>query len=208
MDVRQAALTLAENVTSSPTWTGVMKAMRSTPAVTTRQRECLTAAAPAASSQSFMTTPPWMNPALFASSTPIHWISCVCDSATVRASTSAPPGRLGEARQAVVGNRLPNGGVVGELMLLGADPRIAVDGAKPHADVAAGLRVVAVERRAAVRAEALREAAVARVPALHEPFALGDSERALGRARVCGRPRAGASLTACAVAVVGGDEGF
>ncbi len=42
--------------------------MRSMPAVTTRWRECLIAARPAASSQSFITVPPWTNPALLASS--------------------------------------------------------------------------------------------------------------------------------------------
>jgi hypothetical protein len=58
IEVRQAAFTVAEQVTSSPTWTGRMNVIRSTAAVTTRLRQWRIAAIPATSSQSFMTTPP------------------------------------------------------------------------------------------------------------------------------------------------------
>ena len=58
IEVRQAALTEAVNVTSSPMWIGSRNVIRSMPAVTTRQRECRTAARPATSSQSFITVPP------------------------------------------------------------------------------------------------------------------------------------------------------
>ena len=58
IDVRQAAFTDALNVTSWPTWTGATKAMRSTPAVTTRCRLWRTAARPATSSISFIIVPP------------------------------------------------------------------------------------------------------------------------------------------------------
>src|SRR4051812_19531302 len=91
-------------------------------------------------------------------------------------------------------------------MFLRADARVAVHGPEPHAYLPAGFRVVAVERRPADRAEALREAAVAGVPALDELLALRDPERAVGRAGVRRRPGAGAPLAARAVTVVGGHE--
>src|SRR3954453_780858 len=87
-------------------------------------------------------------------------------------------------------------------MFLRADARVAVDGPEPYAYLAAGFRVVAVERRPADRAEALRKAAVARVPALDELLALRDPERFLGGLRVRGCGRAGAPPAARAVAVV------
>ena len=72
IDVCHAALTEACRVSSSPTWTGSRNVIRSTAAVTTRPPLWRTAARPAASSQSFITVPPWTNPAEFASSRPIH----------------------------------------------------------------------------------------------------------------------------------------
>ena len=49
--------------------------MRSIAAVTMRVRQCLIAAIPAASSQSFITVPPCTKPALFASVIDIQRIS-------------------------------------------------------------------------------------------------------------------------------------
>ena len=63
-----------------------MNVMRSMLAVTTRLRECLIAASPAASSHSFMTVPPCTKPAPLASSGPIQWASVACESAAGRAS--------------------------------------------------------------------------------------------------------------------------
>jgi len=54
--------------------------------VTTLLRECLMEAIPAASSQSFITVPPWTKPAVFASSTPIHSMSVTCVAAAGRGS--------------------------------------------------------------------------------------------------------------------------
>ena len=67
IDVRQAAFTDALNVTRSPSSTRSRKIIRSTPPVTTRQRECRIAASAAASSHSFITVPPCTNPAWLAS---------------------------------------------------------------------------------------------------------------------------------------------
>src|SRR4051794_3221799 len=110
------------------------------------------------------------------------------------------------ARQTVVRDRLPDRRVIRELTLLRTDAGVAVDGPQAHADVSARLRVAAVQRRAAVRAERLVEAAAARVPDLDELLALHDPERAVGCARVGGGSRARAALAAGAVAVVGRDE--
>ena len=59
IEVRQTALTEAENVTSSPISIGTRKVTRSTPAVTTLRREWRMAARPATSSASLRTVPPW-----------------------------------------------------------------------------------------------------------------------------------------------------
>ncbi len=61
--------------------------MRSTPAVTTGRRECLMAARPAASSQSFITVSPCTNPAVLASPTPIQRTSWDWESAAARSCT-------------------------------------------------------------------------------------------------------------------------
>src|SRR3954453_5013969 len=87
-------------------------------------------------------------------------------------------------------------------MFLRADARVAVDGPEPYAYLAAGFRVVAVERRPADRAEALRKAAVAGVPALDERLAFRDPERALRGLGICGYSRTRAPLAAVAMAVV------
>src|SRR4051812_46582594 len=91
-------------------------------------------------------------------------------------------------------------------MLLRPDAGIAVDGSEPYADVATGLGVVAVQSGPAVGAEALREAAVAGVPALDELLALRDAKRAFRGARVGRRTRARSPLATRAVAVVGRHE--
>jgi phage shock protein A len=87
IEVCQAAFTDALRVTTSPTWMGCRKVMRSAPAVTTRWRAWRTAARPATSSTSFMTTPPCTKPAELASVGPIQCTSTLRESATVRAST-------------------------------------------------------------------------------------------------------------------------
>jgi hypothetical protein len=83
------ALTAALNVSSSPMWTGSLNVIRSMPAVTTRQRECLIADNPAASSHIFMTVPPWTKPAELASTRLIQRTRTACDSAAGRGSTTA-----------------------------------------------------------------------------------------------------------------------
>ena len=81
IEVRHAAFTLAVQVTSSPTLTGRMNVIRSIAAVTTRLRQCRIAAMPATSSQSFITIPPWTNPAELASPIPIHLTRTASESA-------------------------------------------------------------------------------------------------------------------------------
>ena len=89
IDVRQAAFTLAVQVTSSPTLTGRMNVIRSIAAVTTRPRQWRMAAIPAASSHSFITTPPWTNPAEFASPIPIHLTNTAFDAEAAFGSMEA-----------------------------------------------------------------------------------------------------------------------
>ncbi len=79
IEVCQAALTVAEQVSSSPTSTRCSNVIRSIPAVTTRVPQWRTAATPAASSHSFITIPPCTNPAEFASTIPIHRIRAELD---------------------------------------------------------------------------------------------------------------------------------
>src|SRR4051794_11358582 len=86
MEVRHAALTDAEKVASSPVWIGSRNVIRSRPAVTTRPPECRIAAMPATSSQNLRTVPPWTNPAVFVSVTPIHRTRTERDAATGRGS--------------------------------------------------------------------------------------------------------------------------
>src|SRR5919199_3396773 len=71
--------------------TGSRKVVRSMPAVTTRQLECLIAARAAASSQSFITVPPCTKPAELASWIDIQRTRTACESAAGRGST-APDG--------------------------------------------------------------------------------------------------------------------
>jgi hypothetical protein len=67
IEVRQAALTVARSVMTSPTFTGERNFIASTAAVTTRPPARRVAAITATSSHSFMIHPPWTLPARFAS---------------------------------------------------------------------------------------------------------------------------------------------
>ena len=89
IDVFQTALTQARQRSSSPTWTGSVKVIRSTPAVTTRLPQCRIAAIPATSSHILITTPPWTNPAELASWMLIQRISSELDLETGRPSPSS-----------------------------------------------------------------------------------------------------------------------
>src|SRR3954447_654735 len=109
IDVRHTALTDAFSVSRSPTCTGATNVMRSTAAVTTRERAWRIAAVAAASSQSFITVPPWTNPAAFASEGPIHWTSTLRDSLTVRRSMTARYAS-GQTRKRTLGGFMPGMG--------------------------------------------------------------------------------------------------
>ena len=80
----QTAFTVALQRSSSPTWTGAVKVIRSIPAVTTRVPQWRIAAIPAASSHIRITVPPWTNPAEFASWMLIQRISSERESAAGR----------------------------------------------------------------------------------------------------------------------------
>src|SRR5438046_1327617 len=110
------------------------------------------------------------------------------------------------ARQSVVGDRLPVGRVGDELTIRRADAGIAVERAEADSANVAVARVNRPESRAAARAEALQEAPVARVVGGDEVISRGDPERAWRDSRLRRRARAGAALTACAVAVARRDE--
>jgi hypothetical protein len=58
------------------------------PAVTTRIPQWRMAAIPATSSQRCMIFPPWTLPAVFASDTPIQWVTIEIESDGRRAATS------------------------------------------------------------------------------------------------------------------------
>src|SRR6476620_6605794 len=104
-------------------------------------------------------------------------------------------------REAVVGDRLPGGGVRDELVPLRTNAGIAVERPQPDAHRAAS-RVPAPERAPADGAEALREALV-RDPLRDELLAGEHAERPRDDARLSGCSRARASLAACAVTVRG-----
>ncbi len=87
IELRQAALTVAVQLSSSATATGSRNVIRSSPAVTTRMPQCLIAASPAASSMKRRTVPPWIEPAEFASWTLIQRISCEVDSEACRGAS-------------------------------------------------------------------------------------------------------------------------
>src|SRR4051794_333258 len=130
---------------------------------------------------------------------------------TLAACAAAPgrsllPGRaLGVARQPVVRDRLPRRGIGRELAVLRADPGVVVECPEAHADDLRVVRAPAPERRAAGRAERLREAMVGRGPHADELLTFGDAQRAGLDPGLHGRGRPAAALAARAVAVAGGD---
>jgi hypothetical protein len=88
-----AAFTEALTVMVSPTCTGARNDISSIETVTARPPQCLMAASPAAVSTSFMTTPPWTMPAMFASVISMSCTSVTCDAATgfgVRSHSATP----------------------------------------------------------------------------------------------------------------------
>ena len=91
IELRQTAFTEAVQRSNSPTNTGVMKVIRSIPAVTTRRPECLIAARPPASSTSRITVPPWMKPPELASPIDIQRTSIELESEIRRDSPSPDP---------------------------------------------------------------------------------------------------------------------
>ena len=93
IDVLQTALTQARQRSSSPTYTGSVKVIRSIPAVTTRQPLWRIAAIPATSSHIRMTTPPWTKPAEFASWMLIQRISSELERETGRGCAILGHGR-------------------------------------------------------------------------------------------------------------------
>jgi len=111
------------------------------------------------------------------------------------------------ARQAVVRNGLPLGGVRRELANARPDSGIRVEGA--HADGKRGriLWIAAPELGSASRAEDLGEA-VRRLERSKQLLTAGDRQRAGNDVRLRGRARSRPSLTACAVAVARRDRSF
>src|SRR3954453_5395880 len=109
---------------------------------------------------------------------------------------------LGVARQSVVGDRLPDGGVGDELAHARPDSRVAVEG--PHADPdrVGVARVIGVDLRAADAAEVLVTAALG-LPLAQRVLAGDDPERPLGGERADRDGGAGAARAALAVAVAG-----
>src|SRR5213083_1360460 len=103
------------------------------------------------------------------------------------------------ARETVVGDRLPLGGVGGELPVRGADARVVVEEAHADGRDLPRVRVAAPERRAAPGAEGLREP-VGRLIRADELVA-GDADRAGDDARLRGRRGSRSLLAARAVAV-------
>src|SRR4029453_9511289 len=108
------------------------------------------------------------------------------------------------AREAVVRDRLPLGGVGGELTIRGPDARVVIEEAHTDGCDLAGVRIDAPECRAAGGAEGLRET-VGRLVGADELLA-GDADRAGHDARLRGRRGSRALLAAGAVAVARRDR--
>ena len=87
IDVRHAALTVDLKLISSPTWMGAGTSSGPWPRSRRAGCEWRIAAIPAASSHSFITTPPWTKPAMFASVGPIQWTSTELEWEAGRGST-------------------------------------------------------------------------------------------------------------------------
>src|SRR6476469_76637 len=109
-----------------------------------------------------------------------------------------------EALDAVVGNRLPRCGRVEVLAVGEADARVLVEGAHAHAVRLALAGRTCEQRRAAGRAEHLREAALG-LEGLEQILALGDAHAPRHDLGGWRRRRAAAALAARAVAVAGLD---
>src|SRR4051794_37391725 len=107
---------------------------------------------------------------------------------------------LGMAREAVVRDRLPGGGVGDELADARPDPGVLVERAHADADRIGVAGVIRVDLRAADAAEPLL-AAVLGLPHAQGILAGDDPERPLSRVRARRHRRAGAALAAPAVAV-------
>ena len=124
-----------------------------------------------------------------------------------RSQVSAPlrrkPFRV--ARKAVVGDRLPLGRVRHELPVARPDARVLVEGAHPDARDLLRVRANAPERRAAGRAERLRESVLGLVRA-DELLAGRDSMRSGHDSSLRRGSGAGASLATRAVAVARRDR--
>src|SRR4029079_14611004 len=106
------------------------------------------------------------------------------------------------ALEAVVGDRLPLAGVVDEGVPLRPEPVARVEEPEPDASDLPGVGVLAPERAAAGRAEALRPAVLRRVLP-HELLTGEQAEGAGSKTRLRGSRRAGAPLAAGAMAVAG-----
>src|SRR5580692_10789787 len=110
---------------------------------------------------------------------------------------------LGVARQPVVGDCLPCGGVGDELTHTRPDLRIVIEGAETDAHLLRIVWVPAEQRRAALSAEPLLPAA-RRSPGTQVLLAGEDPKRPGLGAGVCGGGCSATPLAACAVAVVRG----
>src|SRR3954468_18992432 len=101
----------------------------------------------------------------------------------------------------VLGNRLPDRGVSGELTDGGPDARVVVEGAEADADRVRVARVVGVDVGAADPAEVFGAAALGLPGAQGVAGAGGDVERALDREAARRGAGARAPLAALAVAI-------
>src|SRR5205807_47329 len=110
---------------------------------------------------------------------------------------------LGKALQAVVGDRLPGGGVGDERAEARAHAGIAVEGAHAHAHLRLILGVAAEQMRAALAAEALLEASLGMAPPLHRLLSFEQPQGAAVDPHLRGGCRTGTPLAARAVAVAG-----
>ena len=127
------------------------------------------------------------------------------------AAAEAAPGEhlarlaFGEPLEPVVRDRLPLGRIRDERAELRLDPVARVEGAEADAHHLAALRVLAPERAAAVRAEALGEPV--RRPVLADELRAGEQAERPGREpRLRRGGRAGAALAARAVAIPRGER--
>src|SRR5438105_14714042 len=125
--------------------------------------------------------------------------------ATARPASRSSPGlpRLGlvEALETVVGDGLPGRGICGERAPAQAHAGIVVEGRHAHAHLEGVAGIAAEQVRAALAAEALLETAFGMAPCLQELLAGHETESRPVDSRLRRGGRAGALLTARAVAV-------